>query len=210
MELFLAASGEHPDTIAKLEQKLTRPLADQKIAFIPTAGNSKDGPGAWRARDAYQTLKGLNPDLSVVELETLPRKQIEREIVGSDIIWVSGGQPGYLLYWLRRHYLDQLLTELYHQDNEKLYVGSSAGSMIFSESQTLATWEISDEIPERDVFPGLGLIDFEIFPHFDQSQLAQITMMWAKGDLWLIEDGEVIVVNQDGAEVLGEKKVVSK
>jgi peptidase E len=209
MELFLAAQAQHPETQSKLQARHTEPLNEKKIAYIPTASNAKNW-GAWRTSAGYQTALQTGAEITVTELETMSRPEIERAILGADIIWVGGGQPGYLLYWLRRHFLDEALTDLFHNDPHKLYVGSSAGSMIFSPEQTLAGWEINGETPERDIPPGLGLINFEIFPHYDESLLPEIKKLWVQGALWLLKNGDVIVVNGEKTTVLGQKNVLIK
>src|SRR5258708_33326627 len=159
MKLFLAAQSYHPESMAKLATFVDKPLKEHSIADMPTASNGL-APGGWRTGNSYQTTKEIGSDLTVVELETMSRNEITRNLLQAEIIWVAGGQPGYLLYWMRRHHVDTLLVDLFQNDKEKLYVGSSAGSMVASEKQTLAQWEINGEVPERDVVPGLGLIHF--------------------------------------------------
>ena len=55
----------------------------------------------------------------------------------------------------------------------------------------LAEWFIGEEEPGASLVPGLGLIDFEIYPHFEDKLLPQIKKLWKKdqGKLYMIKNG---------------------
>lgn len=115
---------------------------------------------------------------------------------------------GYLLYWLRRTGIDKKLLELL--DKGMLYVGSSAGSMVCAKTQLSAEWYLGEPEPGASLVPGLGLVDFEIYPHFEDDQLPKIRKLWKGDELYLLKNGEVIVVEDSTIQVLGEKRVLRR
>ena len=115
---------------------------------------------------------------------------------------------GYLLYWIRRLELDKILPELLNSG--LLYVGSSVGSMICSKTQDLADWYIGEPEPGASVIPGLGLIDFEIFPHYTEDLYSEINKHWEKGKLCLLKNGDVVTKVGEKIKILGEEKYLIK
>jgi dipeptidase E len=150
----------------------------------------------------------LGAKLKVTELEDRSYKNVISEIKGADILWMAGGMTGYLLYWIRRVELDKALPEIL--DSGTIYVGSSAGSMACSKTQNLLEWYVGETEPGASVLPGLGFIDFEIYPHFEDGVLPEIKKRWKKGKLYMIKNGEVITLDNNEVNVLGEERVLEK
>ena len=141
-----------------------------------------------------------------MELESTSTNQIIKLLENSDIIWMAGGYSGYLLYWLRRLELDKHLPNIL--DQGVIYIGSSAGSMVCS--KTHYSSELFLDEPGTSIMPGLGLIDFEIYPHYQEDQYEEIEKKWTTGDLCLLKDGEVVTVVGDKVEILGEERFIRK
>lgn len=117
---------------------------------------------------------------------------------------------GYLLYWIRRCQLEKVIPQYLEQG--KIYVGSSAGSMICSYTQNVAEWLIGEEEYGASLIPGLGLIDFEIYPHYKEELLPQIESNWRKsnGELRLLRDGDAITVTDNKIATLGEEIIITR
>lgn len=58
--------------------------------------------------------------------------------------------------------------------------------------------------------PGLGFIDFEIYPHFTETLLKPIEHLWKEGKLYLLKDGEALSVHNGTITVLGTIRVLEK
>ncbi|MBP9820312.1 hypothetical protein KBC79_06295 [Candidatus Woesebacteria bacterium] len=56
------------------------------------------------------------------------------------------------------------------------------------------------------LFPGLGYIDFEIYPHFEDEMLPEIKKHWKGNKLCLLKNGEAITVVNDQVTILGEER----
>jgi dipeptidase E len=205
--LFLAAEAKHPDSLEKLDSFVCG-FNDKRIAYIPTASNGEIY-GAWKAGGSIRAAQSLNAkSLEIVELEDQTYKDVITPIRSADILWMAGGMSGYLLYWIRRVELDKALPEIL--DKGIVYVGSSAGSMICSHTQQVGEWFLGEPEPGASLIPGLGLIDFEIYPHYEEELLPEIKKKWKKGQLYLLKNGEVITVVDGKFKVLGEERILSQ
>lgn len=206
MKLFLASKAIHPESIKKL-QKFSGGLAGKKIAYVPTAANG-EFIGSWKAGSSYKVARKLSKNVQVVELEDYRYKDIITPLKQTDIIWMAGGMSGYLLYWIRRAELDKTLPIIL--ESGTLYVGSSAGSMICATTQSSAEWYLGEPEPGAHFIPGLGLVDFEIYPHYEDDQLPEIKKYWQKGKLALLKNGEAITVENGKVTFLGEERIIEK
>ena len=205
MKLFLAAEAKHPESIKKLKTFVGGDFKNKKIVYIPTAANG-EGWGIWKDGRSIQTAISLWHDLKIVQLEDIKRTDKLEEIIGQpDILWIAGGMPGYLLYWVRRVKLDKYLPTILERGT--IYVGSSAGSMICAKTNHLAETFPDEEEPGAALLPGLGYIDFEIFPHFEEKYLNLLEKNWDKGKLYLLKNGDVITLVNGKIEVLGETRI---
>jgi dipeptidase E len=207
-KLFLASEAMHPKSLERLNNFINDDISNKNIAYIPTAQNGKSF-GAWKKKHKKNILS-LGAKVQIVELENYENVDIIRILRNSDIVWFEGGKPGYLLYWIRRAKLDKELPKIL--DKGVVYVGSSAGSMICSKNIYVTDYYLGNSEHGASLLPGLSFIDFEIYPHFEESKKDEIEEIWPKnlGELYLLKDGDVIVKDEGEIKVLGEKFVVGK
>jgi dipeptidase E len=206
VKLFLAAEAVDPNTIKKLES-FVGGFNGKRIAYIPTAANADTlGWESWKLSDSWNIVQGLGAEATPVQLEDYKDKSALEMIRGKDIIWFAGGYAGYLMYWVRRTQLDKYLPEMLTQGS--VYVGSSAGSMIASRDLNAAEWYIGESEPGAGAIPGLGLVDFDIYPHFDDAQMAEIKTLYKGKKMYLLKNGEEVIVEDGKITVVGEERVV--
>lgn len=210
MKLFLASHATEP-TVLKGLDTFVNGLAGKTIGYVPTALNGSHAFGSWRSvSSSWQTIQTLGAEVTPVELEEYGSERVLDILKGKDIIWFAGGMCGYLMYWVRRCGLDASLPQLLSEGS--IYVGSSAGSMIATPSIQIGEWNISDSERGSSIFPGLGLVDFEIFPHYVEDDLEKITLLWSKSsgkDLYLLKDSEFIQLENDKLTVFGKTRKLS-
>ncbi|MDA1079176.1 MAG: Type 1 glutamine amidotransferase-like domain-containing protein [bacterium] len=206
MRLFLSSEAKHPDSLAKMKDFVDG-FEGKRIAYIPTAANG-EYIGSWKNGGSIQAVQNLGATVAVVELENYYKENTLDRINQADIIWMAGGMSGYLLYWIRRVELEKILPD--YLATGKINVGSSAGSMICSKSQSLADWYIGETELGASFIPGLGLIDFEIYPHYTDDVYEEINRKWTKGTLCLLKNGEMITKDGDKIQVLGEERIIRK
>lgn len=208
MKLFLASEGNDPEILKKLDQ-FVGGLKDKTILFVPTGAIGGSRNKSWDLE--YSTvidLKKYGAKIHVLELENQKlHKQDFYTLDKPDIIWMTGGKSSYLLYWIYKTKFDLYVRSLLQSGS--IYVGSSAGSMICSNTQYATEWYLGEPDLEIRGMQGLSLIDFEIYPHFNDHQLNQIKNLWKQGKLYLLKNNEAITVSNGVVEVLGETRIIT-
>ena len=202
MKLFLASEAKYPESMQKLE-KFVGGLKDKSIAYIPTAANGEDPYDDWRTNSStWNLVNTLRVNVTPVVLEEYKNSSVLEIFKGKDIIWVAGGMCGYLMYWMRRCEIDKHIREILV---DTVYVGSSAGSMIAGSSFYIG--KPYEEIG-ADVIPGLGLVDFEIFPHYEDEMYELVKKNYKGSKIYLLKNGEAITVVEGRVKVLGEERII--
>ena len=213
MKMLLTSAGIKNASIHNaLVDLLGKPIAEASALCIPTAIYPFSvGPSM-----AYRFISGLtaNPltglgwrSLGVLELTALP--SIKREnwvaaVEGADALLVYGGDVLYLCRWMRESGLADLLPSL----RGKVYVGTSAGSMV-----TAPVFGETYDDPNRPfiIEKGLGLVDFALLPHLDhedhpESSTAKVERMAAEVPVptYGIDDETALKVVDGNVEVVSE------
>ena len=193
-----------PQTLKKLNEYVGG-LKGKKIVYVPTAGNA-EGWESWKSSESLRVIQNLGANVKIVVLEEYWNKDVTPELKEQDIIWFGGGQPGYLLYWIRRSQLNikRIL------DKGVLYVGSSAGAMIAGVTNKVTGWYVGENEYGADTIPSLNLVDFDIYPHFRDELLPEIKKLNTSKKLYLLKDGEEIIVEDDKITVVGEERVITQ
>lgn len=205
MKLFLASEAKNPLSIKKLE-KFVNGFEGKSIAYIPTAANGT-GWGSWKDGGSWKTVQTLGANLTLVQLEDFWDANPYELLKNKDIIWFAGGQCGYLMYWLRRTQLDTKIKELL--ESGSVYVGSSAGSMITAKNLDIVEWYIGENEHGAGAIPGLGLVDFDFYPHYEDGLDVEIRKLYKGNKLYLLKNGEEIVVEDGKVTVMGEERIIS-
>lgn len=208
MRLFLASRAKNSKTIEKLKDYIGG-FDNKKVVYIPTAANAENGWESWKNSETWKMLQKLVPSVTLLQLEDYRNKSAITKIasIKPDIIWFAGGMPGYLMYWIRRCSLDSYLPKILDQGT--LFFGSSAGAMITGKSLQVATFGFVDnEKIAKDIKP-LNLVDFDIFPHYQDNYLSKIKEKYKGGKLYLLKDGEEIIVEDGKIQVIGEERVIT-
>lgn len=236
MKLLLTSSGIANDSIrAALVDLLGKPIEECDALAIATAMYSC-GPMA--PQHAYRFLAGKTnkplvnlgwKSVGVLELTALPtiKKEYWVEAVeNADVLLVWGGDVLYLRRWMNESGLAEALPRL-----KAVYVGVSAGAMVtasrIGETCTLDHHDFdadtqtepfeakgSDGEPMKIIFamaPGLGLVDFSLFPHVWNEQFPEnavdLVETWAKKlskPTYAIDDATAIKVVDGQAHVVSE------
>jgi dipeptidase E len=194
---------------------LGKPIAEASALCIPTAmyGHPMVGPGV----GAWQFISGREPEnpmcelgwksVGVLELTALP--SIDKEkwvplVQETDVLLVSGGDALYLCHWMRQSGLADLLPSL----RDTVWVGLSAGSMVMTPriGEDFVGWK-----PPTGGDSTLSVVDFSIFPHVDNPDLPENTLVaaerWAAGlstPAYAIDDETAIKVVDGAVEVISE------
>lgn len=205
MKLFLASEGSDPKTTEKLEEYVGG-FKNRSVVYIPTARNGWNSFGTWKQSSTWDFLSKSGMDVFPVQLEDYKDYLDPKLFDNKDIIWFSGGACGYLMYWIIRTSLDKYLPNIL---KKSIYVGSSASSMITSKTLNVAEWYIGETEPGAKYIPGLGLVDFEFYPHYEEGMLPEIKKRYKGKKMYLVKNGEAIVVEDDKVKVVGEERIIT-
>lgn len=213
MKLLLTSAGISNNSIRNaLVALLGKPIAEASALFVPTAiygipgfGGIVRGVICGSLGDPFCDMGWKS--LGLLELTALP--SIKRELwvpmlQETDALLVGGGDCQYLVYWMQRSGLADLLPSLLPK---MVYVGLSAGSMIMTRYGT--TYGNHTLPAETD--RSLGLVDIAIHPHLDHEQfpdnsLANLEKLAATLPMpsYLIDDQTAIQVTNGTIEVISE------
>jgi dipeptidase E len=183
VKLLLTSAGITNASIrAALLELLGKPVAASRVLLVSTASYPlRGGPEL-----AWNFIAGEEPrtpmaelgwkSVGVLELTALPsidRATWQASVQDADALLVNGGDAIYLDRWMRESGLAQLVPSL-----PGVWVGLSAGSLVMAPriDDVFAAWTspVGDE--------GLGMVDFEMFPHLDNPELPENTM--ADAERW--------------------------
>ncbi len=206
MKLFLASEAKHPDTISKLDQ-FVGGLKGKKIAYIPTANNGENPYDEWRTDSStWNYINTVGAEVTPVVLEEYRNNSVIELLKNKDIVWFAGGACGYLMYWVRRCEIDKNIDEIL---KDCVYVGSSAGSMVTYKDLSIADWYIGESEPGASLIPGFGLVDFEIYPHYEDHLYDQIKTLYKGKKLYLLKNGEEIIVEDNKITIVGKERIIA-
>lgn len=203
MNLFLASRAAHPDTLSKIDQYVNG-IKGKKIAYIVTAGNG-EGWGSWNSK-TLQEVRNTGAIVNVIQLEDYYNKDVIPDLEKNDIIWFAGGYAGYLMYWIRRVGLDLELPKLLES---RWYVGTSAGAWIASKTLDAAEFFLDGSERGATLLPGLGYVDFDIYPHYEDNLFDEIKSLYKGKKIYLLKDGEEIIVEDDKKTIVGEERIIT-
>ena len=225
MKLLLTSAGASNGSIHQaLVELLGKPIEESRAVQINTAlYASPSGP-----QDAFEMVKHYAEmgwrELGTLELTALPT--IEEEhwlpfVESSDAILVSGGNTGYLSYWMQESGFAEKLPTLLEG---MVYFGISAGGTMLTPGQNHDPERLErDGIYYDDEYEeaapkgagsawGMGLVDFAIRPHLNAGyfpvavDMRMMERAAAKLDypLYAIDDETAVKVVDGEAEVVSE------
>ena len=171
MKLLLTSAGVWNESMKKaLEEMVGKPTGEMQIAFIPTAGLTEDDQ-SWIDEDLE-----MMDEMGLVSRETVDIAKGEisdwlSTIEKADVIWMNGGDQNYLLDTVRKSGLKDELPKLLES---RVYVGSSAGSMIVGRSIDVGLVAFPDEQTYKlDDMTGLGFVDMAFIPHLNSEHFPE-------------------------------------
>ena len=213
MRLILSSAGFCTDEIInKCTELVKKPKKDIRFTVINEAYAVEYGDHSWVLDDLNLIKIHFKGHLELVNLLALDIEDIEERIRLSDVIYVAGGHTDYLTSVFRRTGFSRLLPSLL---KEKVYIGSSAGSMVIGKRvSTEAYLRLYGEANNYDTDEYLNLVDFAIEPHLDnqlfpnnnRKTLLEATKNYP-GVIYGLRDDAAIIVNNNEYYNVGSKTV---
>ncbi len=206
MRLFLASALDQ--TLGLLGDKLNYALSGKKIIFIANASDNEVGDKWWIDIDR-EAFSKQGCVIQEVDIRTISPAEFKKFLSDSDIVHFCGGSVLHLITLLRKNNLiEPLITAVREED--VLYTGTSAGSMVVAEDLSLCKWDPDEQtyITSVNDFSGVGFVNFLILPHannkdFVTSNLRMIEKMSeCKQVAIALYDNRAIWVDNDKIQIL--------
>lgn len=207
MKLFLTSMGIHNQVLAdELARLVSIPIEDVKVGFIPTAANIEQGDKGWFLRQISNLNKfGFNW-VDIIDFAD-PEIDWEERLKKVDVVFIGGGNVFYLLDQARKKGFDKWLK--FNVDS-KVIVRASAGSILLTPTTKIADYAPGDDnLSGIQDFTAIGLVDFEISPHFNSQGMVEKCAKYTKNSqrsLYALDDESGISVNGNVLKVVSAGK----
>lgn len=204
MKLLLTSAGITNESIADtLSNLVGKPLSQTKAALIVTARNNRDIPASEAVASQTEQLDYRGIDYRLVD----PSEHLNwREILDTvELVIIGGGNTFYLLNEMRKTGFDLWLLE---NKNTKVYMGTSAGSIVMSPDISIAAIDNGDEnTPGITDMTGLSFIDFDVSPHTPEAVSILANVKYSKltnRNLLLMDNNTALCVDDDAYKIISE------
>ncbi len=204
MRMLLTSNGVNNDLIHRtLIELLGKPVEESRIvavidAILPFPGDNR------RTLADLDHVSSLGwKEFDLLSLFAGPASLVESRLRSADVIFCYGGSNHWLAHAWSSTGLAPVLRELL---DEKVYLGWSAGSMIFSRAQA-ASVDAFDDQQEVEMFqletiaPAVPLFDWFVLCHRGAEFMAEATDEWVAegaarlgGPVYSIDDDTALLV----------------
>lgn len=215
VKLLLTSAGLRNETLRRtLRELMGKPSASANIVYIPTASVAVPGDHGWFVAELNR-VHGLGwREFDILELNGLPRQMVLDRLLHADVVYVQGGNQYHLARSIAGNGLaDGFLEAL----QDRVYVGVSAGSMIFSRHLDEHSADVIGDTADLRALgatalePPFGLFDWYLKPHLDSPDFPERNDAWAdriaaRADfpIYFIDDETALRVDGDDVEVVSE------
>ena len=215
MNLLLTSGGLRNGTLREaLRDLLGKPFGSANVVYIPTASVAESGDHGWLLADMTRVQALGWREFDILELNGLPRQLVLDRLLHADVIYAEGGNH----YHLARSITGNGLTDGFLKALEnRVYVGVSAGSMIFSRNLTEHSADVIGDAADLRVLgattvePPFGLFDWYLKPHLYSPDFPERDDAWAdriveRADfpIYFIDDETAIRVIDGKVDVISE------
>ena len=215
MRLLLTSAGIQNESLkAALMDLVGRPFDQANVVFIPTASVAASGHHGWLVEDLNRVYALGWREFNMLELNGLPRQMVLDRLRHADVIYAEGGNP----YHLARSIIaNELADDMADMLGTKVYVGASAGSMIFSKQLTEHTAAALGDtgglrkLGETRARSPFGFFDWYLKPHLHSLHVPNRDDAWLAGlgnkvsfPIYAIDDQSAVRVRDGEVDVVSE------
>lgn len=213
MKLVLCSEGFNtPNTVEKCVELVGKPKDQIKVGIINEAYAVEEGDKRWVLDNLNSVAKNFSSEIDIINLLALPIDEVEKRLEDKDVIFVVGGDTDYLMSVYKKTGFDELLERLLQS---KVYVGSSAGSMVVGRRISAAAYRlIYGEDSKWGVDDYCGLVDLSVMPHLDSPHFPnrKESLIEAvgtfQGRVYGLRDDSAVVVDGDEVYTIGSEPIV--
>jgi dipeptidase E len=213
MKLLLCSEGFHtPNTVQACVDLVGKPQDKISVAIIDEAYAVEEGDKRWVLDNLNDVAQNFPAEIDIVNLLALSLEEVEARISKKDAIFVIGGNSDYQMQVFTKTGFAKLLPKLLET---KVYVGSSAGSMVLGRRVSSETYEaVFGERNDFGITDFMGLVNLAIIPHLDSDGLphnraAVLEQVVPKLDfpVYGLRDDSALVVDGNTQRFIGSEPV---
>jgi len=213
MKLVLCSEGFHTqNTVQVCVGLVGKPKDKITFAVINEAYAAEHGDKRWVVHNLSCVAENFLAEMDLINLLALPLGEVEERIMQKDAIFVVGGHTDYLMSVFVKTGFDKLLPKLL---KTKVYVGSSAGSMVMGKRLSSEAYKtMYREVVGYGITKYLEIVDFSIMPHVGSEDFPgrKEKLIEASkhnsGKIYGLRDDSAIVVNGDNITILGSEPLI--
>jgi dipeptidase E len=216
MKLVLASAGFYTQEIVnKTVELVGKPIEEIKVAVINEAYAVGHGNHWWVLDDLNRIQANFPSGFELVNLLALDIDMVKSRLELADVIFVVGGHTDYLMYVFNKTGFSKILPELL---KTKVYVGSSAGSMVLAQRVSTAAYtKVYGEENDYGVTEYMNLVDFALKPHLNNplfpNNNKEVLLEVSKdfvGTLYGLHDDSAIIIEGESQYAVGTQPIVIK
>lgn len=212
MKAVLCSEGfSTPNTVEACVELCQKPREEISVGVINEASAVELGDKRWVLNNLQSVATNFAAEMDIIDLLALSIDDVEKRFADKDVIFVIGGDTDYLMTVYQKTGFAALLPKLLQ---DKVYVGSSAGSMVFGKRISDDAYKLLYGIPSPyDVKEYLGFVDLSIMPHLDSPDFPNRRDTLEKavgafaGKVYGLRDDSAVVVNGDQITTIGSQPV---
>lgn len=188
----------------KISQLVGKEPAEIKILYITTPANTYPEDAPWLI-ESIKDIKSQGFQMTRMDLEKLSSKNIRSAVFKHDIVWISGGNTFYFMYWANKKGLKEILLDFLSKGG--VYAGESAGVVCqITDLEPIKWVDNPDKAPEV-ITEGMQLTQVVVLPHWGWEKYAKI---FEKIRDYYIDRGIKPYLLRDGEAIVIENGVVDK
>jgi cyanophycinase len=214
--LALLGSGEFMPDIESVDKALLKITGQKKpkVAILPTAAGKEHDYDKWihMGTKHFEKLGAEPLGLHVTNHNEANMADHVEAVNKADLIYFSGGDPGYLYDVLKDSLLWKTVLKKYRSGT--VLAGSSAGAMVMGNWGLLNVYETFTTGVMPAWSQSFGLINCGVVPHYDDmminyADLAQQVMdATPKNVDWVgIDEDTALIIKGDNQTVMGAGKI---
>ncbi len=206
-KLLLTSQGIVPEIRKYFLSILNRKPEENNVAFITTAAYGETENPHWLQNDRQSLYDCGIKNIEEVDLKGKNRNDLERILANKDIVFVSGGNSFYLLYWIRKSGFHKAVINFLERGG--LYVGVSAGSYVACPTIEQSMWKHQDRnkigITDLDA---LNLVPFLITAHFEEKYrgIVESAAKRTRYPIVALNDKQAVLMEGNRVKIVGEGK----
>jgi dipeptidase E len=163
--IFLTSHA--PNVISDISHRLKFVIKNKKLAFIDTAEELATD-FLQKYTTEKESFEKAGFQVKKYSITGKNEQTIRHDLQDFEVLYVSGGNTFYLLKKSLESGFNKVVKEFV--ENGKVYIGSSAGSIVAGPELYPATmFDDPSVLPDREKQKGFGLVDFIVFPHWGRS-----------------------------------------